>query len=180
MHETKLLTKYFKKFYLKIFIFFRRCRWHRWQTFIREYLREFSKKFEMIPIRYSEARGTLIYEKNLKSKISCQTPFNVSRNLSKSWCMFSSRLLKKYIFTLFILCTLTFYILWYIFLNNLEFSTNFLKYCGYSTLEYPFVWAPVVSSYRNLFWFKNLVRKTTSTSLPLNMLISTTTRHSLD
>ncbi len=35
-----------------------------------------SKKFEMIPMRYSEARGTLIYEKNLKSKISCQTPFN--------------------------------------------------------------------------------------------------------
>jgi hypothetical protein len=26
-------------------------------------------------MRYSEARGTLIYEKNLKSKISCQTPF---------------------------------------------------------------------------------------------------------
>jgi hypothetical protein len=24
---------------------------------------------------YSEARGTLIYKKNLKSKISCQTPF---------------------------------------------------------------------------------------------------------
>jgi hypothetical protein len=24
---------------------------------------------------YSEARGTLIYEKNLMSKISCQTPF---------------------------------------------------------------------------------------------------------
>jgi hypothetical protein len=35
----------------------------------------FRKKFEMIPMRYSEARGTLIYEKNLKSKISCQTPF---------------------------------------------------------------------------------------------------------
>jgi hypothetical protein len=29
----------------------------------------------MIPIGYSEARGTLIYEKKLKSKISCQTPF---------------------------------------------------------------------------------------------------------
>ena len=29
----------------------------------------------MIPVRYSEARGTLISEKNLKSKISCQTPF---------------------------------------------------------------------------------------------------------
>jgi hypothetical protein len=27
---------------------------------------------------YSEARGTLIYEKNLISKISCQTPFNYS------------------------------------------------------------------------------------------------------
>ena len=40
-----------------------------------EYLREFSKKFEMIPMRYSKARGTLIYEKNLKSKILCQTPF---------------------------------------------------------------------------------------------------------
>ena len=31
----------------------------------------------MIPMRYSEAWGTLIYEKNLKSKISCQTPFKV-------------------------------------------------------------------------------------------------------
>jgi hypothetical protein len=26
---------------------------------------------------YSEARGTLIYEKNLKAKISCQTPFKM-------------------------------------------------------------------------------------------------------
>ncbi len=26
---------------------------------------------------YSGARGTLIYEKNLKAKISCQTPFNL-------------------------------------------------------------------------------------------------------
>ncbi len=42
-----------------------------------DYLREFSKKFETIPIGYSEARGTLIFEKNMKSKISCQTPFNV-------------------------------------------------------------------------------------------------------
>jgi hypothetical protein len=29
----------------------------------------------MVLMRYSGARGTLIYEKNLKSKISCQTPF---------------------------------------------------------------------------------------------------------
>ncbi len=28
-------------------------------------------------MEYLEAWGTLIHEKNLKSKISCQTPFNV-------------------------------------------------------------------------------------------------------
>ncbi len=32
-------------------------------------------------MRYSEARGTLIYEKNLMSKISCQTPFNQNKNI---------------------------------------------------------------------------------------------------
>ncbi len=30
-----------------------------------------SKKFEMVLMGYSGARGTLIYEKNLMSKISC-------------------------------------------------------------------------------------------------------------
>jgi hypothetical protein len=35
--------------------------------------RIFSKKFEMILLGYSWAQWTLIYEKNLKSKISCQT-----------------------------------------------------------------------------------------------------------
>jgi hypothetical protein len=29
----------------------------------------------MLLMGYSGARGTLIYEKNLKAKISCQTPF---------------------------------------------------------------------------------------------------------
>jgi hypothetical protein len=43
--------------------------------FIREYLREFSKKFKVAPMEYLGAWGTLIHEKNLKSKISCQTPF---------------------------------------------------------------------------------------------------------
>jgi hypothetical protein len=38
-------------------------------------IREFSKKFEMVLMGYSGAQGTLIYEKNLMSKISCQTPF---------------------------------------------------------------------------------------------------------
>jgi hypothetical protein len=41
----------------------------------------FRKKFEMVLMGYSGARGTLIYEKNLKAKISCQTPFN-GRNTS--------------------------------------------------------------------------------------------------
>jgi hypothetical protein len=36
----------------------------------------------MIPMRYSEARGTLIYEKNLKSKISCRTPFKLQTQVS--------------------------------------------------------------------------------------------------
>jgi hypothetical protein len=35
----------------------------------------FSKKFEMVLMGYSGARGTLIYENNPMSKISCQTPF---------------------------------------------------------------------------------------------------------
>ncbi len=30
----------------------------------------------MVLMGYSGARGTLIYEKNMKAKISCQTPFN--------------------------------------------------------------------------------------------------------
>ncbi len=36
----------------------------------------FRKKFEMVLMGYSGAKGTLIYEKNQMSKISCQTPFN--------------------------------------------------------------------------------------------------------
>ena len=31
----------------------------------------------MILMGYSGAQGTLVYEKNLKSKISCQTPFKL-------------------------------------------------------------------------------------------------------
>jgi hypothetical protein len=36
----------------------------------REYLREFSKKFETVLMRYSGAGGKLIDEKNQKQKIS--------------------------------------------------------------------------------------------------------------
>jgi hypothetical protein len=38
------------------------------ETLIREYLREFSKKFKKAPMEYLGAWGTLIHEKNLKSK----------------------------------------------------------------------------------------------------------------
>ncbi len=34
----------------------------------------FRKKFEMVLMEHSGAQGKLIYEKNLKLKISCQTP----------------------------------------------------------------------------------------------------------
>ncbi len=77
MHETKISTKYEKIFISKFFFFFAGVvDTTDKQTFIREYLREFSKKFEMVLMGYSGARGTLICEKNMKSKISCQTPFN--------------------------------------------------------------------------------------------------------
>jgi hypothetical protein len=34
-------------------------------------------RVKMAPMEYLGAWGTLIHEKNLKSKISCQTPFKV-------------------------------------------------------------------------------------------------------
>jgi hypothetical protein len=55
-------TKLLKIFCLKIFSICHRCR-HRWCTLSREYLREFSKKFEMASMVYSDAWGKLIYEK---------------------------------------------------------------------------------------------------------------------
>ncbi len=42
----------------------------------REYLREFSKKFETVQVEYSGAGGKLIHEKNQKQKISWHCPFN--------------------------------------------------------------------------------------------------------
>jgi hypothetical protein len=63
-------TKLLKFFCLKIFSICHRCRWHRWCTLSREYLREFSKNFEMAVKVYTDAWGKLIHEKNQKSKIS--------------------------------------------------------------------------------------------------------------
>ncbi len=52
-----------------------RCHWHRWCTLTCEYLREFSKKFEMTQMLFSEAWGKVIHGKNLKQKISWHCPF---------------------------------------------------------------------------------------------------------
>ncbi len=35
----------------------------------------------MVPIGYAEARGTQISEKNLMSKILCQTPFQIDASI---------------------------------------------------------------------------------------------------
>jgi hypothetical protein len=65
-----------KKIISKFFSFFRRCCW---PPLINIHSRISLQIFEKIwngpnGIPYSGARGTLIYEKNLMSKISCQTP----------------------------------------------------------------------------------------------------------
>ncbi len=52
-----------------------RCRWHRRCTLTCEYLREFSKKFEMTLMLFLGAWGKVIHEKNLKQKISWHCPF---------------------------------------------------------------------------------------------------------
>ncbi len=54
----------------------RRCSWHRWWTFIREYLREFSKKFEMVSIGYAGIQGKLIYEKTESWKSRVRLPWS--------------------------------------------------------------------------------------------------------
>ncbi len=55
--------------------FCHRCRWHQWCTLTGEYLREFSKKFEMTLMFFSRAWGRVIHEKKLKQKISWHCPF---------------------------------------------------------------------------------------------------------
>ncbi len=42
---------------------------------------------------YSGARGTLIYEKNLEAKISCQTPFNCRKYNShtRTYCKLKTK-----------------------------------------------------------------------------------------
>ncbi len=71
----RCINKLLKIFCLKIFSICHRCRWHRWCTLSCEYLREFSKKIEMVVTVYSDASGKPIHEKKLKSKISWHCPF---------------------------------------------------------------------------------------------------------
>ncbi len=71
---------------------------------IREYLREFSKKFEMVLTWYSGAWGTLIYEKKSRVRLPLSI-FNtkIGTKLSKIWSgmffpdpdFFSSRILES-------------------------------------------------------------------------------------
>ncbi len=42
----------------------------------------------MVLMGYSGARGTLIYEKNLTSKISCQTPFKGAQSIELDHAFF--------------------------------------------------------------------------------------------
>ncbi len=50
------------------------CRWYRCGTLTCEYLREFSKKFEMALVLFSGAWGRMIHAKNLNQKISWHCP----------------------------------------------------------------------------------------------------------
>jgi hypothetical protein len=65
------------KITLKIFSICLRCQRHRWCTLNCEYLREFSKKFEMALMVYSEPWEKLIHEKKQKLKIPGHCPFKV-------------------------------------------------------------------------------------------------------
>ncbi len=55
---------------IKIFLIEDFCHFSFFLTLSWEYLREFSKKFETVPLEFSGAGGKLIHEKNQKQKIS--------------------------------------------------------------------------------------------------------------
>jgi hypothetical protein len=55
-----------------------RCQLHRWCILTCEYLREFSKKFEMILMLLSGAWGKVIHEKDLKQKSRDTVPLSYS------------------------------------------------------------------------------------------------------
>ncbi len=77
------------------------CQRHRWCTLSCEYLREFSKKFEMALKEYSGAWGKLIYEKNQKSKISWHCPFNLYQIIYSTYSVIYIYRLTKYCINIF-------------------------------------------------------------------------------
>ncbi len=82
-------TKLLKFFWLKIFFICHRCQRHRWWTLSCEYLRKFSKKFEMTLMVYSGAWEKLIHLKNQRSKISCHFPFKSMLSYEHALTIFS-------------------------------------------------------------------------------------------
>ncbi len=76
----QVFTKNLKKLYLKIFLCYRRCRWHRWQTCIRDYLREFSKKSKWSQWHTQRPGGHWFSKKTWSRKFR-QTPFNTQTSL---------------------------------------------------------------------------------------------------
>jgi hypothetical protein len=81
-------------------------------------------------MRYSEAQGTLIYEKNLKSKISCQTPFKefgFSSNKQFFIKLYSSNIKLVTLYNLDFLQ----YTNNKLFCSNSVSSTSFAKLCGH-------------------------------------------------
>ncbi len=125
-------TKLLKFCCLKIFSICHWCRWHRWCTLSREYLREFSKKIEMAVIVYSDAWGKLIHEKNQKSKISWHCPFNTSplfHSSSPHVLIVSNSFhpcILSYLYIIFVFRTiLTFCVL---FLSTVLYSCSFSSY----------------------------------------------------
>ncbi len=80
-----------------------RCRWHRWCTFTCEYLREFSKKFEMTQMLFSGAWGKVVHQINLKQKISWHCPFkyklpNMRQIFAITACLGSRHLIDSLIY----------------------------------------------------------------------------------
>ncbi len=78
-------NKIIKIFLIEVFFICHRCQRNRRSTLSCEYLRDFWKKFEMVPMGYSGAGGKLIHTKNQKQKISWHCPFNVISSKEEMW-----------------------------------------------------------------------------------------------
>ncbi len=80
-------TKLLKFFWLKIFSICHRCRWHRWKNFSREYLREFSKKFETVLMEYSGAGGNWFMKRTRSKKSRDTVPLSFNILIFDQFCV---------------------------------------------------------------------------------------------